>query len=164
MKRQLLALLRLTVLLLSAAPAMTAERSQSPEQGLQVAAERLAEQFRLDWNSHDMDAMGKLLTEDADFVNVIGMHMKGRSQIVARHKEVHRTQFKNSIWVTHGVEAHLLKPGLGLVHVNWGISGDLDPDGTPRQPRDGIFSWLLVQQADGTWLIRSVQNTNIRRP
>jgi hypothetical protein len=49
----------------------------------------------------------------------------------------------------------------GLVHVNWGISGDLDPDGTARKPRNGIFSWLLVKQTDGTWLIRSVQNTNL---
>jgi uncharacterized protein (TIGR02246 family) len=164
MTLQSLLLISLTVLMLDVAPTRADESKQSPERMLQAAAEVLAEKFRVDWNSHDMDAMGQLLTADADFVNVIGMHMKGRAQIVARHKEVHRTQFKNSVWVTHSVEAQLLAPGFGLVHVNWGISGDLDPDGTSRPPRDGIFSWLLVKQADGTWLIRSVQNTNIRRP
>jgi uncharacterized protein (TIGR02246 family) len=140
---------------------MAAESGGTPQEKLQAAAEVLAEQFRLDWNSHDMNAMGQLLTADADFVNVIGMHMKGRPAIVARHKEVHQTQFKNSVWVTHSVEAQLLAPGFGLVHVNWGISGDLNADGSARKPRDGVFSWLLVKQADGTWLIRSVQNTNI---
>jgi uncharacterized protein (TIGR02246 family) len=164
MKLRFLFLFALPVLVLDVATARANDSTQSPERMLQVAAEELAEKFRIDWNSHDMEAMGQLLTTDADFVNVIGMHMKGRAQIVARHKEVHRTQFKNSVWVTHSVEAQLLAPGFGLVHVNWGISGDLDPDGSPRQPRDGIFSWLLVEQADGTWLVRSVQNTNIRRP
>jgi uncharacterized protein (TIGR02246 family) len=47
---------------------------------LQAPAEALAEEFRVDWNSHDMDAMGQLLTADADFVNVLGMHLKGRAQ------------------------------------------------------------------------------------
>ena len=164
MKLQSLFLISLTVLVLDVAPTRAYQSMQSPERMLQAAAELLAEKFRADWNSHDMDAMGQLLTADADFVNVIGMHMKGRAQIVAQHKEIHRTQFKNSVWVTHSVETQLLAPGFGLVHVNWGISGDLDPDGTPRPPRDGIFSWLLVKQADGTWLIRSVQNTNIRKP
>ena len=164
MKLQSLFLIPLTVLVLDVAPTRAYQSMQSPERMLQAAAEALAEKFRTDWNSHDMDAMGQLLTADADFVNVLGMHMKGRAQIVAQHKEIHRTQFRNSVWVTHSVEAQLLAPGFGLVHVNWGISGDLDPDGTPRPPRDGIFSWLLVKQADGPWLIRSVQNTNIRKP
>jgi uncharacterized protein (TIGR02246 family) len=160
MKLPLQLLVSLTFLCAITAP-MAAEPSGPLQQKLQAAAEGLAEQFRLDWNKHDMDATGQLLTADADFVNVIGMHMKGRAAIVARHKEVHRTQFKNSVWVTHSVETQLLTPAFGLVHVNWGMSGDLDPDGTPRKPRNGIFSWLLVKQADGSWLIRSVQNTNI---
>ena len=164
MKLRSLFLISLTVIVLDVAPTRADQSAQSPEHMLQAAAEVLAEKFRVDWNSHDIDAMGQLLTADADFVNVIGMHMKGRAEIVARHKEIHRTQFKSSVWVTHSVEAQLLAPGFGLVHVNWGISGDLDPDGTSRAPRDGIFSWLLVKQADGAWLIRSVQNTNIRRP
>ncbi len=143
--------------------AAAAEPGQRPEQALQAAAEELAEQFRIDWNSHDMDAMGQLFTKDADFVNVLGMHLKGRAQIVARHKEIHVMQFKDSVWVTHSVASQLLSPEFGLVHVNWGMSGDRDPDGAPRKPRDGIFSWLLLRQRDGTWLIRSAHNTNIRR-
>jgi len=83
MNVQSLFLLSLTVLILDVAPTR-ADQSQSPESTLQAAAEVLAEKFRVDWNSHDMDAMGQLLTADADFVNVIGMHMKGRAQIVAR--------------------------------------------------------------------------------
>ncbi len=163
MNRRFVTLL-LTIFVAVASPVFADKTKQSPQQALQAAAEVLAEKFRVAWNTHDMEAMGRLLTADADFVNVIGMHMKGRAQIVAQHKGIHETQFRDSVWVTHSVEAQLLSPEFGLVHVNWGISGDRDPDGTPRQPRDGIFSWLVMKQPDGVWLIRSVQNTNIRRP
>jgi len=117
MKLQSVILISLTVLVLDVAPTRADESTHS-QLMLQAAAEVLAKKFRVDWNSHGMDAMGQLLTTDADFVNVIGMHMKGRAEIVAQHKEIHRTQFKNSVWVTHSVEAQLLAPGFGLVHVN----------------------------------------------
>jgi len=45
------------------------------------------------------------------------------------------------------------------VHVSWGLKGDKDPDGSPRQPREGIFTWVAVKER-GNWLIRAAQNTN----
>ncbi len=35
------------------------------------------------WNTSDMKAMDKLFCEDAEFVNVVGMHWSGRAQIDA---------------------------------------------------------------------------------
>ena len=37
------------------------------------------------WNRHDMEAYAAQFAEDADFVNVIGMHWRGRAEIEARH-------------------------------------------------------------------------------
>jgi uncharacterized protein (TIGR02246 family) len=70
-------------------------------------------------------------------------------------------QFKESVWGTTDVQVRFLKPDVAIVHVNWGIRGDKDPDGTPRQPRRGIFT-RIVMKRDGRWLIRASQNTNIR--
>src|SRR5271157_5976301 len=47
------------------------------------------------WNAHDMKAMGRLFTEDAEFINVVGMHWRGRDDIVAAHEAYHKTSFKN---------------------------------------------------------------------
>ncbi len=91
--------LPLSILVAVVPPAFADKPGQSPEQALQAAAEVLAENFRVAWNTHDMEAMGRLLTTDADFVNVIGMHMKGRAQIVAQHEGIHKTQFRDSVWV-----------------------------------------------------------------
>ena len=112
------------------------------------------------WNAHDMDAMGTLITEDADFVNVAGLHWKGRAQIVKEHADRHRTNLKLSRWVTRSVAIQEVSPELALVHTQWGMTGDTDFDGTPRESRNGIFSWLVVK-SNSHWLIRAVQNTNV---
>jgi uncharacterized protein (TIGR02246 family) len=115
------------------------------------------------WNIHNMDSMGTMLTGDVDFVNVAGMWLKGKSATVARHKEVHLTQFKSSMWTTDSVEIKYIKPDLAIMHIGWGISGDFDPDGTPRTPRHGIFTWV-VNKEKGQWLLLAVHNVNIRDP
>ena len=111
------------------------------------------------WNAHDMKAMGRLLAENADFVNIAGLHWKGRSQIELEHAERHKTNLKDSVSVTRHVEVQILSPAIALVHIDWGMTGDRDFDGTPRSPREGIFTWVM-EKKDGEWLIRAAQNTN----
>jgi hypothetical protein len=57
------------------------------------------------------------------------------------------------------VEVAFLKPDVALAHVAWGMSGDLDEDGTPRPPREGLFTWVIVKEGTA-WKIRASQNTN----
>lgn len=69
--------------------------------------------------------------------------------------------FKDSIWKTANTQIRFLKPDVASVHVNWGITGDRNADGTPRKAsRDGIFTQVIVKQ-NGQWQIRASQNTNI---
>jgi uncharacterized protein (TIGR02246 family) len=70
-------------------------------------------------------------------------------------------QFKESVWTTTAVQVKFLKPDIALVHVSWDLRGDKDPDGTPRQPRRGIFTQVVIKRG-GRWLIQASQNTNIR--
>ena len=69
------------------------------------------------------------------------------------------SQFIESSWATREVAVQFLTPDISLVHVSWTIKGDKDPDGTPRQPREGVFTWVVVKER-GEWLIRAAQNTN----
>lgn len=113
------------------------------------------------WNTHNMDSMGTMLTENVDFVNVAGVWLKNKAETVADHKQKHsEIIFKNSTWVTDSIEIKYVKPDLAIIHLNWGISGDNDPDGTPRKPRHGIFTWLVIK--DNSWKILAAQNTNKR--
>jgi uncharacterized protein (TIGR02246 family) len=128
-----------------------------------AALNSLPAKFEHYWNTHNMDSMGTMLTEDVDFVNVAGMWLKGKAATVARHKEVQLTQFKSSAWTTDSVDIKYVKPDLAIMHIGWGMSGDFDPDGTPRKPRHRIFTWVVNKQ-DGQWLLLAVENVNIREP
>ena len=58
--------------------------------------------------------------EDADFVNVIGMHWRGRPEIEARHADVHRTIFRNSKLRMLEQSLRPLGPGIVLAHIQLG--------------------------------------------
>jgi hypothetical protein len=75
-----------------------------------------------------------------DFVNVAGLHWKGRDQVV---------------------QVQLLRPDVALARIEWETRGDLDFDLKPWPPRQGIFSWVMVKNGAG-WRIRSVRTPTPR--
>ena len=142
-------------LLLAGTPA--AAQSRSDEEAIQ----RLASQFERAWNTHDMTLLGDMVTDDVDFVNVIGLHWKGRQQVVDEHAALHRDRFKNSVWANERVTVQFVRPDVALARVEWTTRGDLQGKAgnlQPGPPRRGIFLWVVVKDA-GAWRIRAVQNT-----
>ncbi len=105
------------------------------------------------WNRHDMTLMAELVSDDADFVNVWGMHWHGRAQIEREHADRHKTQFKDSVWTTRDVGLQLLRPDVALVHLRWEMSVG----------REGLFTWVMTKEPAG-WRIRAAHNTNIGSP
>jgi uncharacterized protein (TIGR02246 family) len=124
----------------------------------EAAIRKLAERWELAWNQHDMHALAALFTVDADFVNVGARHWKGREEIEVQHA-ARMKQFIDSLWTTRETSVQFLTPSIVLVHVAWALKGDKDPDGTQREPREGLFTWVVLNTS-GEWLIRSAQNTN----
>jgi ketosteroid isomerase-like protein len=52
------------------------------------------------WNKHDMNAFADLFTDDAEWVNVVGMVWRGKAEIKKAHQVMHETYFKNrSVWL-----------------------------------------------------------------
>lgn len=145
------------VVLAGVAPA--AAQSAADEQAVREVADR----FKLAWNTHDMNVLGSITTDDVDFVNVAGLHWKGREQVVREHAERHKVRFRNSVWTNNTIAVQFLRPDMALVHIEWQTHGDLDFDLKPWPPRKGIFSWL-VMKTGVDWKIRSVQNTDSTAP
>jgi len=113
-------------------------------------------------NRHDIAALADLLTEDADFVTVIGRWCKGKKDFYDYHVRLHQVMFKDSIHKTTDTQIRFLNPDVAIVHVHWTITGDRNADGTPRpNSRDGIFTQVMLKQ-DGQWRITASQNTNIQ--
>lgn len=133
--------------------------ARAQETSAEAANRALATALETAWNTHDMVAFGKLLTEDVDWVNVDAGRGKGHEMVVQGHARVHAGKFKDSVMTINKVEVDVLAPTVALVHVAWGMRGDRNDDGTPRQPREGLFTWVTVKEGDA-WKIRASHNTN----
>ena len=113
------------------------------------------------WNSHDMDLYAAQFADDADFVNVLGMHWHGRPEIAARHAEVHRTIFRNSKLRVLDHSVRPLAPDIVLAHITWEMTGHEPPPGIlSSKVRQGIITVVFVER-DGRWLITAFHNTDI---
>lgn len=112
------------------------------------------------WNRHDMQAYAAQFTEDADFVNVIGMHFRGRPKIESVHVDLHRTIFKNSILRAVNTTVRSVNDQVALAHVAWEMTG---AEGLPGwnvpELRKGMMSLVLVRTGD-RWLITAAHNTD----
>src|SRR5580700_8638234 len=53
--------------------------------------------FQEAWNTHDMEAFGRLFHPDATFVNRFATYWRGVDAIVAGHRRIHETIYSDSI-------------------------------------------------------------------
>ena len=113
------------------------------------------------WSRHDVDALARLVCQDVEFVTVAGLWLRGFDEFKQHHAEIHRSQMKESTWTNIAHQFRQLSDDLFLVHLEWTIAEDRDPDGTPRPPRLGIFTWLIAGGASH-WRIAVAHNTNLR--
>ena len=124
------------------------------------AAAALAERWQSAWNRHRMESAATLLAPDADFVNVAGHWMRGRSQFLEHHVRLHQMQMRESRWTNLALTLRALSEQLALAHLEWRIEGDRDPDGRARAPRRGLFTWVIA--FDGAKaVITAAHNTNV---
>jgi uncharacterized protein (TIGR02246 family) len=127
------------------------------------AAATLAERWQSAWNLHHMDRATALISPDADFVNVAGRWLRGRSQFLNHHAHLHRMQMRDSQWTNLALTVRSLSEQFGIAPLEWRIEGDRDPEGRARAPRRGLFTWVLA--FDGaTALIAAAHNTNVLSP
>jgi uncharacterized protein (TIGR02246 family) len=113
------------------------------------------------WNKHNMDSLSTMLTEDVDFVNLAGVWLKGKTASIKLLRLVHQTTFKSSVWTTDSIKIRYVKPDLAILHIGWGLSGDVDPDGTNRKPKHGIFTWVVIKEKE-QWKLLEMDNVNIK--
>ena len=121
---------------------------------------RIVNAFAEAWNRHDMEAFAQLFAADAEFVNVVGLWWKGRTQIKEAHELTHATIFKNSHLTILETSVRFPSPQFAIARARWQLEGHMGPDGQPLPPRTGILVHVLTSD-DGNWTIIDSQNTDI---
>jgi len=123
------------------------------------APSALVDGFLRAFNTHDAKAFGNLFTEDADWVSVAGIRVKGRAGIEAEHEKAFTTFFKSVTLASTGATMRLLCPDVAVVHFNWELTGQVDKEGKPTGTRRGIITIFAAKEED-QWRITAGQNTN----
>ena len=145
----------------AAAPAATEDRSVDEDAIKGVLAE-----YVRTWNRHDVDAWGRLFTDDVQYVNRAGEVWRSTEENVEGHRAVHETLSRQNQKMDYqaAVEGvRFLKPDIALVHATWRWPGFVGPSGEPRRDFRGVMSTVMVKR-DGRWLIRALHNTVTEPP
>ncbi len=113
------------------------------------------------WDDNDADVIGDLFVEDADFINVVGLWWTSRHAIVKAHRYGFRHMFADAALTLSEIRQRNLGDSVAVVTTRWSLTGQVDPDGKPTDPRQGILSATVVRLDDGTWIGVHCQNTDV---
>src|SRR5579872_6329155 len=72
--------------------------------------------FQAAWNAHDMVTFGALFHQDATFVNRFGHYVRGVDAIVALHRPIHETIYRDSTLENELIEIVPIAEGAAVVH------------------------------------------------
>ncbi|WP_413991561.1 SgcJ/EcaC family oxidoreductase [Labrys okinawensis] len=118
--------------------------------------------FQAAWNAHDMAAFGALFHEDAAFVNRFGHYVRGVDEIVALHRPIHETIYRDSSLDNELIEVIAIADGAAILHFWSRLStGPAHPAG-PHQVDTLIQA--VVTRRNGAWLIQALENVTLTNP
>ena len=113
------------------------------------------------WNRHRLEDLGELLTEDAEWVNVVGMWWRGRDEIVKAHAALHAGMFRDTAMeVSAGPEVRMISNDVAIATMTVRMGDYATPDG---QRMSGVVDrlTLVTVKWEGEWWISSGHNTTI---
>jgi uncharacterized protein (TIGR02246 family) len=145
-----------SLLLFIFATALTCRAQTSADE---AAVRNLPRSFAQAWEKHDGHELAKIMADDVDFVNVGADWLQGRANFETYHTRLLSGRFKNSTLTPLKTVIRFLQPNIAVLHWSWTTQGDKNEDGTPRQPRYGLFT-MIVEKRSGAWLIVVAENTN----
>jgi uncharacterized protein (TIGR02246 family) len=122
------------------------------------AVRNVLAEYEVSWNGHDTAGLGRLFTEDCDYVNIDGVHWKGVQEIVQRHRELFQKRLKTAVRKLTGVEVRFSTPDVALVDATWNVTGSGRPAGK-AVPVPKEITTMAMAKTNGKWLITSFQNT-----
>ena len=155
-------LLLLATILLGMFTVSTTALAQALSHTDEAAIQGVLDRQTAAWNVHDIDAFVAETTPDVDWVNVVGMHWRGRDAVRRAHTAFHKGMFaKSRLLPAQTTVMRQLVPGVALVVYTGKIEGvGLTPGGTPYPPDGSIMTMILVKTPDG-WRIAHAHNTSI---
>jgi uncharacterized protein (TIGR02246 family) len=118
--------------------------------------------FQSAWNAHDMSAFAALFQDDATFVNRFATFTRGVDQIVALHRGIHETIYRDSKLDNELIGVDRVTDDVAIVHF-WSrlTTGPSHPAG----PHDvDTLIMAVMTRRHGAWKIQAAENVTLSDP
>lgn len=133
--------------------------SQTDEKAIQSQITQMVS----DWNTHDFKNMESYMTEDVEWINIVGMWWKGRKEVMAAHRGNFEAFFKGVPFTKKSFKTRFLAKDVAIATLICSVGEFFPPDGVNhgnnRMPASDDILTLVLIRKDGKWMITSGQNT-----
>lgn len=114
-------------------------------------------QLETGWNTKSGAAFARPFAEDADYVVINGMHLKGQTAIEQGHQQIFDTIYKDTTLTLAVQQIRFLRPDVAVVHA----SGRRNGPGTESYA--AVMTLVMTKEKQG-WTIAAFQNTAVTSP
>ena len=121
----------------------------------EAAMRESVKQMESGWNTKSGALFAKPFAEDADYVVINGMYIKGRAAIQTAHQRIFDTIYKDTNINLTVKQIRFLRPDVAVVHVTGHRDGP-----TKDLIQDAILTLVMTKEQNG-WTITAFQNTAV---
>lgn len=113
------------------------------------------------WNAQDVTAGAALMTDDADFVNVLGGWTQGKAAAMEGQRRILERVIKPTYLEIEVLDVRFIKRDVAIAHGTVEMFRR-NADGQPGEVmQKNLMSQVLIKNAAGQWLMTAFQNTKI---
>lgn len=142
----------LTLLVLAFSTDVPAQGSREADE---AALRENVSHLETGWNTKSGALFAKPFAEDADYVVINGMYIKGRAVIEKAHQQIFDTVYKETTVKLTVKQIRFLRPDVAVVHV----SGHRD--GPTKELRQDVLVTIVMTKEKHGWAIAAFQNTEV---
>ena len=121
----------------------------------EAAMRESVKQMETGWNTKSGALFAKPFAEDADYVVVNGMHIKGHAAIESGHQRIFDTIYKDTNISLTVKQIRFLRPDVAVVHVTG------HRDATANELKQDVILTLVMTKEQHGWSIVAFQNTAV---
>jgi uncharacterized protein (TIGR02246 family) len=123
----------------------------------EAAVRASVKQMEEGWNKKSGVLFARPFADDADYVVINGLHLRGRAAIEQGHQRIFDTIFKQSALSLTVKQVRFLRPDVAIVHVN-------AANQIPGREETRAVITLVMSKEKGVWQIAAFQNTQEASP
>ena len=124
------------------------------------AIEKQVDAFTNSWNNHNFADFKNYATDDAEWVNVVGMYWKNLKEVQYAHQYFHDRMFKTVPLTKNWVTIRFITRDVAIAHVSTRSGAYTTPGGTNVPESDNIATMTFIKK-HGEWLITACENVTI---